>query len=108
MIGRFWTPLALAVVFVARPATARAVCLYPDRDLSGYKIPLELETRTSPIIVIGRVTSELALRADASDPEGISGYIYEFKVSRTLKGRIPGVIELKTKNDSGGYRMSFG
>src|SRR5436190_10695760 len=108
MSTRFWPIAVLAVFAVLRPAPATAVCFYPDRDLSGYQIPLEVETRTSPAIVIGRVTSERALREDVSDPEGVTAYVYDFKVLRRLKGRAPGVIKLKAENDSGGYRMSVG
>jgi hypothetical protein len=58
--------------------------------------------------VIGLVTSQQALHEDASDPEGISAYVYTVRVWRQLKGRVPDLIRLKTENDSGGYRMSVG
>ncbi len=91
-----------------QPSPATAVCLDPTTGISGYKIPLAVEIRASRAIVIGRVTSERPLREDASDPDGISAYVYTFEVSRVLKGRVPALIMLRAQNDSGGYRMSVG
>jgi hypothetical protein len=92
---------------VLHPALASAVCFYPGTWLSGYKIPLDVETRTTKEIVVGKVLAEKCL-ADASYPDHCTGYIYQFEVQRQLKGKVPGRIMLKTTNDSGGYRMSVG
>src|SRR5262252_2411354 len=101
--------IAVLVLFAAlRPAPTAAACFYPDKDLSGYHIPLEVETRTSRAIVIGQVTSQLDLHEDASDPDGISAYVYTVKVLRQLKGTLPSLIKLRTDNDSGRYPMSVG
>jgi hypothetical protein len=105
---RLWSIAILALFGALRPAPATAACFYPDKDLSGYHIPLEAETRTSRAIVIGQVTSQQDLHEDASDPDGISAYVYTVRVLRQLKGTVPGSIKLRTENDSGRYPMSVG
>jgi hypothetical protein len=108
MKSRLWSIAVLMLFTALSPVTATAACLHPDKDLSGYRIPLDLEIRTSQVIVIGLVTSQQDLHEDKSDPEGISAYVYTVRVLRQLKGSVPGLIKLRTENDSGGYRMSVG
>ena len=108
MNRRFLSVTVVTSLMVLSPRVAMAVCFDPATGLSGYRIPLDVKTRRSPAIVIGRVTSERALREDASDPDDTTGYIYTFSVIRQLKGNVPPLITLRAQNDSGGYRMSVG
>jgi len=97
----------LAVATVA-PGFGGAVCLYPDKDLSGYRIPLNEEIDSSPLIAIGKVVAEKRLNDVPDGPDWFVATIYSVRVEKVLKGRLPGSIKLRTENDSGRYAMGVG
>ena len=99
--------VAFTVLAAAAPATY-AVCLDPKTLISGYHVPLDEEVRSRKVIVIGKVVRAEPLQEDATDPEGITAYIYTVQVLRQLKGHLPKVITLRTENDSGRYPMDVG
>ena len=103
--------LSLSVVVLAGLAstrTASAVCLYPGTFQSGYKVPLEQEVRSAPIIVVGNVVKARGLAAPKDDPGYYAYWVYTVRVSEVVKGKVPPVITLYASNDSGGYRMNVG
>lgn len=89
-------------------STAGAVCLDPKTFISGYKIPLDLEVRTTEAIVVGRVLSEKGLKEDPTDPEGYTAYNMTVRVVANLKGNVPKVIVIRNENTSARYPMSIG
>lgn len=90
------------------PSLCAAVCIYPGTSLSGYRIPLSKEVRSAPAIVVGTVTKVRGLSLDPEDPEGYTDWVYMVRVSEILKGTVPPVMALYTRNNSGGYRMTLG
>ena len=97
---------AFAVAIYA--AHGHAACFYPHSGVSGYHIPLKHEVRASPAIIVGRVVRVRYVQADASDPNGITSYVYTVHRLQTLKGDVPKYLTLSAENDSGGYRMNLG
>lgn len=87
---------------------AGAACLDPKTLLSGYKVPLALEVRTTEAIVVGRVLSEQGLQEDPTDPDGYTAYDVTIKVLASLKGTLPSVIVIRNDNTSARYPMSVG
>ena len=96
---------AAALIFAA---PGRAVCFYPQSTLSGYRVPLKLEVRKTPVILVGKVTKVHYIQGDPADPIGITAMIYSVDVLQILKGSVPKQVKLYADNDSGGYRMSVG
>jgi hypothetical protein len=99
---------SLLLILVAHLPGAYAFCLDPKTGISGYKLPLEAEVRTAEAIVIGRVLSEQRLQEDPDDPDGLTATNFTIKVLRKLKGRLPGVIVVRSENTSARYPMSVG
>jgi hypothetical protein len=98
----------LLILAAYLPAAAYAVCLDPKTGKSGYKVPLETETRTAEAIVIGRVLSQRRLQEDPDDPDGVTASNVTIKVLRKLKGSLPSVIVVRNENTSTRYPMSVG
>jgi hypothetical protein len=98
----------LLLVLAAYLPAAYAVCLDPKTGKSGYKVPLETETRTAEAIVIGRVLSQQRLQEDPDDPDGVTASNVAIKVLRKLKGSLPSVIVVRNENTSSRYPMSVG
>ena len=84
-----------------------AVCLDPKTLVSGYKVPLEEEIRFSDFITIGQVIESYYL-PDPVEPEFIAATIYAIRVTKQLKGKLPELIHIRSKNDSGTYWMETG
>ncbi len=102
-------PARLVVVALASHlCTAGAVCLDPKTFISGYKIPLDSEVRTTEAIVVGRVLSEQGLQEDPTDPDGYTAYNVTIKVLVSLEGTLPTVIVIRNENTSARYPMSVG
>ncbi len=97
---------ALLVATYAVPG--QAVCFYPHSTLSGYHIPLNYEVGSSSAIIIGKVTRVKYVQADASDPDGVTSYVYTVRRMQELKGSVPEHFRLQADNDSGSYRMNLG
>jgi len=85
-----------------------AVCMNPKTWISGYKVPLTLETREAEAIVIGRVVSEQPLQEDQADPDGTTAYNVSIKVLTRMKGYLPNVFVIRNENTSSRYPMSVG
>lgn len=102
------TALTALLGLCAGTGTSQAVCFDPKTYVSGYKVPLEEEIRSTKFIVIGKVSDERYLQKDPADPEGITAYIYTISVQRCIKGTLPKTVLLKTENDSGRYPMEVG
>ena len=88
--------------------SASAACLDPKTYVSGYKVPLASEIRTTSAIVLGRVLSEEGLREDPMDPDGYTAFNVKVKVITRLKGRLPRVVVIRNENTSARYPMSSG
>ena len=86
----------------------RAACMYPDRDLSGYRVPLRTESRSSQMIAVAEVTRVSALREDADDPQGVTAYVYDVKMLEVLKGKKSKQIRVRSENTSSRYFMELG
>jgi hypothetical protein len=99
--------IAILAAAALAPGLGGAVCLYPDKDLSGYRIPLDREIDSSPHIAIGKVVSEKQLTGPGG-PEWFAATIYSVRVEAVLKGRLHGSITLRIENDSGRYAMDVG
>ncbi len=99
----------VAVLLGAMPAhAAYAVCLNPKTLVSGYKVDLREEIKSSAFIVIGRVTEAHALTEKSADPEDITAYIYTVRVLKRIKGTLPSVVHFRSENNSGRYPMTVG
>jgi hypothetical protein len=48
------------------------------------------------------------LQEDRNDPDGVTASNFTIKVLKTLKGRVPDVIVVRTENTSSRYPMSVG
>jgi hypothetical protein len=99
---------SLLLALAANLAPANAVCLHPETEKSGYKVPLKTEVRTAEAIVIGRVLSEQLLQEDADDPDGVTASNVTIKVLKNLKGSLPSVIVVRNENMSSRYPISVG
>lgn len=87
---------------------AGAACMNPETQVSGYTVPLALETREAEAIVIGRVVSEQPLQEDRSDPDGVTAYDVSVQVLVRLKGNLPNVFVLRNENTSSRYPIGVG
>jgi hypothetical protein len=96
------------LLIAAHLPAADAACLDPKTGVSGYKLPLETEVRSAQAITIGRVLAEQRLQEDRNDPDGVTASNFTIKVLKTLKGRVPDVIVVRTENTSSRYPMSVG
>lgn len=102
------TSKVVLLALVSISLQAKAVCLDPKTLVSGYKLPLGLEVRTSDAIVVGRVLSERGLKEDPTDPDGYTAHDLTIKVLTRLKGNLPGTIVIRNDNTSARYPMSIG
>ena len=101
--------LALALLASAiLSSPAGAVCLDPKTMVSGYRVPLTSEIRSSQAIAIGKVIETSPLQEDRDDPDAVTAYLHTIRVLRQLKGRLPAVISVRVDNDSSRYAMSVG
>lgn len=80
----------------------------PETRVSGYTVPLALETREAEAIVIGRVVSEQQLQEDPSDPDGVTAYNVSVQVLIRLKGNLPNVFVIRNENTSSRYPIGVG
>ena len=108
--AKFLMALALAgaIGALGAPTAARALCLDPKTQESGYHKPLDDEAHESPLILIGTVIHSQLLQEDASDPQGITGQVYSVRVQRRLKGHAASVIKIRMENNSSRYAMDTG
>jgi hypothetical protein len=98
--------LLLLVAFTATSFDAMAVCL--DENLvSGYHVRLAKEIKTAYAIVVGTVQGKKVLQEDSSNRDGITATIYTVRITRVLRGKVPGLIEIRSENDSGRFWMEL-
>jgi hypothetical protein len=105
-ISPLWVLALLVSAILSSPAGA--VCLDPKTMVSGCRVPLNSEIRSSPVIAIGKVIKISPLWEDRDDPDGVTAYLHTIRVLRQLKGRLPSVISVRVDNDSSRYAMSAG
>jgi hypothetical protein len=98
----------LVLAYLATAIPVSALCLDPKTFLSGYHLPLSEELHSASHIVIGNVTKETLVQDDASDPKGVSAYVYTIQIVRQLKGHLPRSIHITVENNSGRYPMVVG
>jgi hypothetical protein len=103
-----WPQSSLVAVLVLAPVAASAFCEDPETGVSGYHVPLRVETKDSVAIVLGKVIQERKINDDPSDPESFLFTIYTVRLTRTLKGSVPEVFTLYSTNDSARYSMTPG
>ena len=87
---------------------AHAVCIDPTSLDSGYQTPLDEEIMSSQAIAIGEVIESHHVEKDKNDTGKISAYIYNIKVLKLIKGKLPKTFMLRDKNDSDKYSMKAG
>lgn len=85
---------------------ANALCLDPQTEISGYKIPLDDEIKSAQSIIVGRILKKEELQEDITDPMGITAYTIKVKVKTRLKGEVPDIISVRDENTSARYGMS--
>jgi hypothetical protein len=103
-----WPHWSLVAVLVLAPVAAAAFCEDPETGVSGYHVPLEVETKGSVAIVLGEVIQERRINDDPSDPESFLFTIYTVRLTKALKGSAPEVFTLYSTNDSARYSMTAG
>jgi hypothetical protein len=103
-----WLQKFLLAVLVAVPGPAASVCEDPRTGVSGYHVPLDVETTGSVAIVLGKVIQEREIHYDSSDPDSFEVTIYTVRVERIMKGSVPAIFTLYSTNDSARYPMTTG
>ncbi|MBC3873389.1 hypothetical protein [Undibacterium flavidum] len=96
----------LSTTVISSPACA--ACLDPKTLVSGYRVPLESEIRSSQAIVIGKLIKTSPLQEDHDDPDGVTAHLHTIRVVRQLKGHLPAVVTVREENDSSRYTMRSG
>jgi hypothetical protein len=87
--------------------TAQAFCEDSKTGVSGYRIPLEEEVKSSFAIVVGQVITEDRVFDVIDDPEYYHS-IFTVRVDRQLKGKVPTLLTFRVELTSARYDMSLG
>lgn len=103
-----WPRWFFVALLVLAPGAAVAFCEDPKTGVSGYHVPLEVETKGSLAIVLGNVIQERRINDDPSDQESFLFTIYTVRLLKPLKGSVPDVFTLYSTNDTARYSMTVG
>jgi hypothetical protein len=96
------------LLVLAMTARAEAVCLDPQSGISGYRVPLAEEVKSTNYVLLAKVSGVMARQDDKSDPTGVTEYIYSIQVRRWIKGKMPKNLLIRATNDSSRYPMEQG